>query len=951
MKPGAAVPLAVHECPLAALRKTTLLWSFLLLFPITAFPIQANAIVVSGQVVTGSAKQPVGDAVVGIYRKPPPPPHGRCEPVPPEESPVATAQTLTNGAFVVTVPTPGSYWIRAAAPKQPDDFAPFARQIQVAAQTAPVELALQPLPALHLKLADTGGKPATGDVQVWEWILRKDLKASYRSRTRRAGPDGTFSLPLPLGIDVQNVARALVQLRTPDGCVEVRTEGWPGEPRDVTLAPGLHISGRVLNAQGRPAGGVSVTANPLSAGNLPFDGVVQARSDAQGRFELTDLFPQTYLVGVATGKKESAYQVVRLLDQHDELVMDPRRRGPLWADWDLGLAWGEEFPASYEQVAERVDPDGWRLLPVFGGQFVDESTRKPVAGVFVVAPSGCDDSGDWVLSGPDGSFVLRAAAQGDAEMNANLQGYGSVQHTVHFGSPAAPLILAITRNPRARLRLLTANGGPVPAGKVHVTLRAQTNGYPSSFYDESEVSVAPDGTADVRWNAYERVPSGARLSVSVVYPGVGAGSAEANVSTEETLTIRLLPGCTLTGRVVDRAGNPRAGVDLELHRWDPDANSPGVVGPELGLGVTDTQGKFRFTELPLGALCVISWGPAQIEQRRAAVLLLQHDTQVVLAPFSPIRSWQRKGYSGWDVRNVEGLLLPTGGSVSSASDHPAPISGRVVGRGSGAPLDRSFVLLFSPTATAALASTSSGDGGRFTLDAPAPGPYDLMVVRDGYLAGSTRVSVPVNGLRGAVVTARTDPTLRLKLLDPLGKPLSHGLAEVRLVLQTDTARIDGMDLREPIGGQPIAVLHPLIGDPLDAVVDLELRVRVSGVGCARVRMDTWPDGPIPVRLQLGQTLRGCVLTAAGAPASNKAIKVTRLIPDAMGFADEEQVSVTTDQAGRFEVRSLLPAVYGVSAGEQHQTRFSGARAGLIGVKLPQEQDVVVRLPKDAPLVP
>jgi hypothetical protein len=375
-----------------------------------------------------------------------------------------------------------------------------------------------------------------------------------------------------------------------------------------------------------------------------------------------------------------------------------------------------------------------------------------------------------------------------------------------------------------------------------------------------------------------------------------------------------------------------------------------VVGPELGLGVTDTQGKFRFTELPLGALCVISWGPAQIEQRRAAVLLLQHDTQVVLAPFSPIRSWQRKGYSGWDVRNVEGLLLPTGGSVSSASDHPAPISGRVVGRGSGAPLDRSLVLLLSPTSTAALASTFADDGGSFSLEAPEAGSYDLMVVREGYLAGTTRVTVPVEGLRGATLTARTSPGLRLKLLDPSGKPLSQGRVDVRLVLRSATALIDGMDAHELVSAHDDTVIHLPIEDPLDAVVDLELYVRVEGAGCARVRMASWPDGPISIRLQPGLALHGRVVTAAGLPACKTVIKVTRLTPSPWGFDDAEDVTAATDQAGRFEVRSLLPAVYRVSAGELHQTRFSGAHAGAIGVKLPQEQDVVLRLPKDAPAV-
>jgi hypothetical protein len=62
-----------------------------------------------------------------------------------------------------------------------------------------------------------------------------------------------------------------------------------------TLEPDGRISGRVIAADGKPAKSVQVAVVPVSTGNLQF---TSAFSDELGRFEVKQLHPGRYLVGV-----------------------------------------------------------------------------------------------------------------------------------------------------------------------------------------------------------------------------------------------------------------------------------------------------------------------------------------------------------------------------------------------------------------------------------------------------------------------------------------------------------------------------------------------------------------------------------------------------------------------------------------------------------------------------
>ncbi|MEN6423960.1 MAG: carboxypeptidase-like regulatory domain-containing protein [Phycisphaerales bacterium] len=143
------------------------------------------------------------------------------------------------------------------------------------------------------------------------------------------------------------------------------------------------------------------------------------------------------------------------------------------------------------------------------------------------------------------------------------------------------------RNPSSTVvlgRLFYANGRSVSHGCVHIgTARA------SADRDGYFVMMAPCGDPLVEQVGYAHRTLGANARLF----------RWAKASAPACLTITLDWTCTVTGRVVNRAGEPLAGVNVGL--CPHPRETAGQNWPEGNQTKTDAEGRFSFENVPIGA--------------------------------------------------------------------------------------------------------------------------------------------------------------------------------------------------------------------------------------------------------------------------------------------------------------------------------------------------------------
>jgi hypothetical protein len=232
--------------------------------------------------------------------------------------------------------------------------------------------------------------------------------------------------------------------------------------------------------------------------------------------------------------------------------------------------------------------------------------------------------------------------------------------------------------------------------------------------------------------------------------------AGVEVRAGETTTVDLVHGlgATLEGVVLDAAGQPVAGADVQRHdraAWPGGSGGTslfhegsirvseqdGVASTEiLQLGEalrTDGDGRFRFAEVGLGS----------------HRLLVSKRADPSLA---------------WAIVDVEVDAQPPPPLVITLS-RALRLGGRVVDE-AGEPLQDVLISLAGSRWPYAQPEVVTGADGRFTLGVEAPGDYALEVLLRGYV--SQRVEVALAGDReDLVVRLARAPVLRLVVLDAL----------------------------------------------------------------------------------------------------------------------------------------------------------------------------------------
>jgi protocatechuate 3,4-dioxygenase beta subunit len=286
------------------------------------------------------------------------------------------------------------------------------------------------------------------------------------------------------------------------------------------------------------------------------------------------------------------------------------------------------------------------------------------------------------------------------------------------------------------LRVVSPDGRPIPGAAVHAGMQLEEiDGPEGQTWQET---TAADGTVrlaglpmdEVVWLLVER--KGFFPELRNMKPGTGE---------RREMRVGLRPGGVAVGRVVDEAGRPVAGAEVEIEGSPFDLWTdlfPAFLRDQATRRVrTGPAGRFRFRDLPEG----------EYELR------IQHPSYVPLVADHPVRG----GRSG----DLGRFVLRRGEALRGLATDP---EGRPI---AGLPLWA--VTELTEEEGAPPPSATTGPDGTFVIPHLPPGTLDLYACGPGYLQQMIAVRFldePVH------LTLEPAAMLRGQVLDPEGRPLA-----------------------------------------------------------------------------------------------------------------------------------------------------------------------------------
>ena len=529
--------------------------------------------VLSGTVRDSKTNAPLGGVVIGVD----------SSRVPGMDGPAAI--TDARGAYSMAVPA-GSFGVSTRHPS----YAMHHVSVSIApGQQETKDLAPTRFARVSGVVLDESGRPvaaATVSPEKANEFALMDMQAMGATPVT-AGPDGKFSLPVMPGHDfhVRASRSGLPRARS-----EILKLSAGEHKRDVvlTLPAGVAVTGRALDARGKPLAGVSVIVTPTPpAGGIPtlsthFPAMAQdpVRSVANGTFALR--------------MQEGTYDFTFRRDGYLRTQVRAQRitaggRNAIEARLD---------PA--EEISGRVTRGGVGIAGVEVGSYGATDVRATTAS--------------------DGSFVLGGFSPGVKQLELRKSAeliHASRSITV----PARGVVIDLPTGGTIRGRVVEkGTNAPIRSFRAGVTTGL---GNLRSFGSE-------DGSFTL-----EHVPPGAMTLIvnAFGYVGTHRDVDVVNGGSPIDLVIELDLGVRLTGRVTDANGAPLSGVTITVPPPAPGGMIGGTLGGS-GLGprrerpvprnnattVTDADGRYTLDGLVPKAESVHFAHPGHVPTTRRVTL-------------------------------------------------------------------------------------------------------------------------------------------------------------------------------------------------------------------------------------------------------------------------------------------------------------------------------------------
>ncbi len=445
------------------------------------------------------------------------------------------AITAPNGRFLLRTAEEGNVQLDATKTGLPGAHSGIIR-VAPGSRTADVVITLPRGVALAGRVITRDAKPVAGAA-----VTANELGGGVRDAEGvRTKGDGTFALRVREGAYDLTVTAAGFAPRTLRAQASASTP-----PLEVTLEPGVEISGRVTRG-GVPVDGVDIFI--ISGGDAP-----PVQSGGDGRFRITDLAPG---------------QVTLAFKKPAELIQATRTVTAPAADVNI------EVPA------------GGRIA----GRVVDKSTSQPVtsfdAGITRGSAAVMRTPAMRAFTSDDGTFVIDGAPVGSHTLSVTAPGYVMARVpniNIESGKSIENIEVALDHGVRVTGHVTGPDGGPAGGVLVRVDPTASTRG---ATTNDSFTLTDPDGAY-----VLDSVDAGpatlafSRSGLVTVRKSVTLSGSAAEVDAQ------LGSGASITGVVMLDGGAPVAGAEVRAF------SAADVAGMSAQ---TDDSGTFIMQGAPAG---------------------------------------------------------------------------------------------------------------------------------------------------------------------------------------------------------------------------------------------------------------------------------------------------------------------------------------------------------------
>jgi RNA polymerase sigma factor (sigma-70 family) len=298
---------------------------------------------------------------------------------------------------------------------------------------------------LDIVTADTGQPVPNARIEYWRW----EGTASARLNLT-ANRFGQCSVPVPRGTTTQ-----LILVSQCDGFADTRLAWRPdrGEviPEQYTLrvARSVPIGGMVVDAEGQPVAGAEVGFNTrVDAGletypesdNFSWPFWVTAETDAEGRWRIDRI-------------GEAALRTIHGSATHSEHVRS-----------DPGVSASQDLEAVSRLIA---GTHVFRLgRGVVAQGVVLDGARQLVSGAKVTVGYMGEVNRREAITGADGTFRLVGCKPGATLLTAEASGFAATTMEIDLTESSDPFEVTLSPGQLLRLRVVDANGIPVPGARV-----------------------------------------------------------------------------------------------------------------------------------------------------------------------------------------------------------------------------------------------------------------------------------------------------------------------------------------------------------------------------------------------------------------------------------------------------------------------------------------------------
>lgn len=489
----------------------------------------------------------------------------------------------------------------------------------------------------------------------------------------------------------------------------------------------------------------------------------------------------------------------------------------------------------------------------------------------------------WAVSGTGGGFTITDLSAGPLRLTA-----------VKAGAPPAdsgPLNLAAGATARVKLQLVKGTwlvlqvvdpeGRPLRGVSAQV-FRDEGGRTASTWrsiagpgYERGEPIAAGSGNNDGALRLQSLPPGD--LALELVLPGYVTRwlDVELPAGGKDLGPQVLEPGVTVSGRVVDEAGQGVADADVY-------ASTGPWGGPDFGPAAarSDPLGNFALADQP-------RQGEVFLEARGEGIVMSQ-PVKVVLPPPGPVELRVRRG------RTLEGRVLD---ERSTEPVRGARISASRVMRRSVGSVDMHF--------GRGGAEGETDEAGLFRLTGLEVGKHTVRITSPGYKEAVLEADVPEEGQpRVLTIPLRHGVAIRGRVVDAQEATVAGVdvyANQAAMQIRSSTASVSGGSARTSPAGS--FVIDGLDTGRYEVVAEDETGAQ------AREMADTGRSEEVVLRLQSPGAVDGRVVSSDGAPVAG-----ARVVTFAPGRTMEGQR--ITDASGSFAFEDVPPGSYRVAASDE-----------------------------------